>query len=195
MAIDMLENNEMGALAPSRLGLQNFIDDVPIRGKRMPNKEERFEELFGTKRRKRSKAAQADLKTRLSELPKDCASINQSIAILEEGVATNIKLTAAGAKAAELKRLKNVIAIYQSALGEYKKIRASSCAAELAASKAKEQADFEQKLVNLSEASVEKAKAEAETITQKVASNKKLLLIGGGVIALGIIGYVIFGRK
>ena len=27
MAIDMIENNELGALAPSRLGLREFADD------------------------------------------------------------------------------------------------------------------------------------------------------------------------
>jgi hypothetical protein len=52
MAIDMIENNELGALAPSRLGLRQFADD----GFKNYVGGEEFYNLFGSKTRKESLA-------------------------------------------------------------------------------------------------------------------------------------------
>lgn len=53
MAIDMIENNELGALAPSRLGLRQFADDNTY--VRYTGKDE-FYNLFGSQKRKESLA-------------------------------------------------------------------------------------------------------------------------------------------
>ena len=41
----------------------------------------------------------------------------------------------------------------------------------------------------------EKAKEEATSLTAKVQSNKNVLLIGGGILVVGIIAYMIFKKK
>jgi len=91
MAIDMLENCELSALAPSRLGMKNFVNDKPMRGKRMPNQEEQFAYLFGSGNRKKLVAR---VQGKWSSLPTDCGSIDSSIRIVEEDTAAQIKKSA-----------------------------------------------------------------------------------------------------
>lgn len=191
MAIDMLENNEMGALAPSRLGMKNFVNDTPIKGKKMPKMEENFAELFGSKKRKKFVAS---VKSSLGQLPTDCDSIDNSIAVVEAETAALIKRSATE-KGRKLKFTNLAIQENQSALGELKKIKSVQCAELEKEKKAKEEAAFEEKLLSLSEQAVEKSKEEAEGIGAKVKANKTILLIGGGVIALGVIGYFLFRKK
>ena len=72
MAIDMIENCEMSALAGSRLGMQNFADDGG-----------QYMNLFGSQIRDYAKRYMDDLKKRL---PKDCDKIDTSIAINEGNI-------------------------------------------------------------------------------------------------------------
>lgn len=191
MAIDSIEYNEMSALAPSRLGMRNFVNDMPYRGKPMPKMEENFAELFGSKKKKRFRA---DVKTRLGELTADCNTVDRTIATLETDTAALIKRSATE-KGKALKFTKINIEENQTALGDLKKFKLANCADVESQRKAEEQAAFEEKLTRISEEAVEKAKAESQTLESKVKSNKKLLLIGGGVVALGIVAYLIFGKK
>lgn len=189
MAIEMLENNELSALAPSRLGMKNFINDRPIRGKKMQNIEENFANISGAR-----KKLVAKVKGKWATLPQDCENIDNSIAIVEQDTAALIKRSATE-KGYNLKSTKLIIRENQNALGELKKVKISNCSTFESEKMAQEEKKFEEKLVSLSEASVAKAKGEAESLGQKVASNKNILLIGGGVVALGVIAYFIFRKK
>jgi hypothetical protein len=189
MAIDMLENNELSALAPTRLGMKNFINDKPIRGKKMRNIEENFANLSGAR-----KKLVARIKGKWSSLPQDCESIENSIALVEQDTASLIKQSAT-LKGYKLKSVKLIIQENQLALGELKKVQITNCASFESEKLAKEEKKFEEKLVALSESSIAKAKGEAESLGSKVKSNKNILLIGGGIVVLGVISYFIFRKK
>lgn len=194
MAIDMIEDNELSALAPSRLGMRNFVNDRPRMGKKMPHQEERMQEFLGIgNRKKRGKLVSAQSE-KWKSLPTDCESIASSVAIVEEDTAALIKSTATQ-KGATLKNTKALINENQRVLGELKQIKVGAECSKLAEQKkAEEERKFQENLVKVSEESIAKAKGEAETLSQKVSSNKTLLLIGGGVVAVGIIGYLIFKK-
>lgn len=193
MAIDMLENSEMGALAPSRLGIKNFVNDKPIKGKKSPKIEENFANLFGSGKKKKA-AFKASIKTKWSSYPTDCDRIQNTIDIIDEDTATLIKKSAT-LKGKALKDAKLAIQENQTISGELKKYKLNNCA-EIEAKKAEEaEKKFEEKLIQVSEASVEKAKQESQSVAEKIKSNKNVLLIGGGVLVLGIVGYFIFKKK
>lgn len=189
MAIEMIENNELSALAPSRLGMKNFVNDKPIKGKKMPKIEENFANLSGAR-----KKLVARVQGKWASLPQDCENIDNSIAIIEADTAALIKESAT-LKGYKLKSTKLIIQQNQKAIGELKKAKIANCSGFEAEKIAQEEKKFEQKLVALSEASIEKAKGEAEGLAQKVKSNKNLLLIGGGIVVLGVISYFIFRKK
>jgi len=190
MAIDMLENNELSALAPSRMGMKNFVNDKPMKGKKNPKVEENFANLFGSAKKK----FKASINTKWASYPTDCNSIQKTIDIIEEDTSALIKKSAT-LKGAKLKNAKINIQENQTVLGELKKYKIANCADVEAAKAAEEEKKFEEKLVAVSEASVEKAKQEGQSIGEKIKSNKNVLLIGGGVLVLGIIGYMIFKKK
>lgn len=193
MAVDMLENSEMGALAPSRLGIKNFVNDKPLKGKKSPKIEENFANLFGSAKKKKE-AFKASIKTKWSSYPTDCNRIQNTIDIIDEDTATLIKKSAT-LKGKALKDAKLVIQENQTISGELKKYKLANCAEIEAAKAAEEEKKFEEKLVAVSEASVEKAKQESQNIAEKVKSNKNILLIGGGIVVLGIVGYFILRKK
>lgn len=74
MAIDMIEHNELSALAPSRLGLSQFIDE----GYSQYTGGEDFFNLFGSRRRKKGNIRE-QIRQEYASLPTDCANIQASI--------------------------------------------------------------------------------------------------------------------
>lgn len=197
MAIDMLEDNELSALAPSRLGLKNFINDKPMKGKKMPRQEECFANLFGGANRKKLVSR---IQGQWSSLPTDCDSIDSSIRIVEEDTAAQIKKSATQ-KGYNLKSTKLIIQQNQTTLGELKKLKASNCVGVEEEKKSAEEEKFQEKLQKISEDAIAKAKGESTTsggvlgkITENVKSNKKVYLIGGGILVLGVVGYLAFKK-
>jgi hypothetical protein len=194
MAIDMLENNELSALAPSRLGSKNFVNDTAKSGKKvyknMSQKEE-FSNLFGSANRKK---LSAKVKGKWANLTTDCSNVDSNIALIEEDTAALIKRSATQ-KGYDLKSTKIVIQENQTALGELNKYKVSNCTGVIEKQKADAEKQFEDKLVALSESSVQKAKSEATSLGDTVKSNKNVLLIGGGIVVVGIIAYFIFRKK
>ncbi|MFY8161473.1 MAG: hypothetical protein ACOVNU_09100 [Candidatus Kapaibacteriota bacterium] len=205
MAVDMLENNDLSALSPSRLGNKNFIDDIEMSGgkvyKNMSQQEE-FSNLFGSKNRKK---LVSKVKGKWSNLNTDCSNVDSNIALIEEDTAALIKRSATE-KGYNLKSTKLVIQENQTALGDLKKFKALECTKLEAETKALEEKKFEEKLIALSDATVEKAKSETKNsggvsgVLSNIGDslkkvNKNVFYIGGGVIVLGIISYFIFRKK
>lgn len=216
MAIDMIENNDLGALANGRLGdLNQFADESKAFKNFTGNEEvfkkidvnEEFENLFGSKTFKDNKAkAKQEAETFVKKLPKttcdDLKSSLDKIALyieaqtkelgLAKGHVTEypkIRLTIARASEAEMKMKqeeKQCIAIAAKAESESKK------------------AELLQTLTNVSEASVQQAKtdlfgiptgqplyapaSQGGGVTNALGSNKNLLIFGGiGAIVLILI--------
>jgi hypothetical protein len=201
MAIDMLENNELSALAPSRLGMKNFINDKPMRGKKMPNQEEQFANLFGSKNRRKLASR---VQGKWSSLPTDCDKIDSSIKIVEEDIASQIKKSSTQ-KGYALKSTKIIIQESQMALGELKKLKEANCSTVIEEKKAMEEQKFQEKLEKISEDAIAKAKGDVPAsasagqvvnkIVENVKSNKNIYLIGGGILVLGLVSYFVFKKK
>lgn len=180
MAIDMIENNEMSALASSRLGMQNFADDG---GKYM--------NLFGSQIRDYAERATETLKKRLSQ---DCDKIDQSIAIIQAEIDANIKRSATE-RADSLKKTKKAIQMAQTLLGEYQKVKITNCAKIEDAKKVAEEAKFQETLTKITEGAVQKAKQDVggTTLEEKIKNNKPLV-IGGFIIILGVVAFMMFKK-
>ena len=172
MAIDMIENNELGALAKSRLGDTKQFTDENQKFKNFSGNEEvfqrvdineEFENLFGSKTFKDNKAkANKEAEDFVAALPKgNCDDIEKSLERLalyieaqtkELGLAKGhvteypkIRLTVARKKEAELKMAQSnadCLNIQAKAQSEAKK------------------ADLIKTLTNVSEASVQQAKTD-----------------------------------
>jgi hypothetical protein len=180
MAIDMLENNEMSALASSRLGMQNFADDGG-----------QYMNLFGSQINDYAKRATETLKKKLSL---DCDRIDQSIAIIQADIEANIKRSATE-RADPLKKTKKQIQMAQELLGEYQKSKITNCAKVEEAKKIAEEAMFQETLTKITEGAVQKAKQDVggTTLVEKIKNNKPLV-IGGFIIILGVVAFMMFKK-
>lgn len=213
MAIDMIENNDLGALAKGRLGdLNSFADESKSFKNFAGNEEvfqkidinEEFENLFGSKTFKDNKAkARAEAEAFVKKLPKTtCEDLKSSLDKLalyieaqtkELGLAKGhvteypkIRLGVARAAEADMKMKqedKQCLAIAQKLESEQKK------------------AELIKTLTNVSEASVQQAKtdlfgvpsgqplyapaSQGGGLTASLGSNKNLLIYGG--IGLGAV--------
>jgi hypothetical protein len=190
MAIEMIEDNELSALAPSRLGYRCFINDSNVSGGKV-FKGDDFASLFGSKARKNYAAR---IKGRWSYLKSDCNNIDKSILIIEQDIEALIKKSAT-LRGKDLNYAKISIQESQTALGELKKTKTANCESQEASKLAEEEAKFQQSLKALTDEAVGKAKDEAVGLTDKLKSNKNVLIIGGAVVVLGVIGYFIFKKK
>lgn len=181
MAIDMIENSEMSALAGSRLGMKNFADD-----------DWQYKNLFGSQIRSYADRVTEDLKKRLSS---DCSKIDNSIAIIQADIDARIK-SSATEKGDSLKKTKAAIQKAQTLLGEYEKMKISNCAKINEAKKEADEAKFQETLTKITEGAVQQAKKDVggTTITQKIQNNKPLV-IGGAIIVLGVVAYLMFKKK
>jgi hypothetical protein len=182
MAIDMIENSELSALAPSRLGMQNFADDGG-----------QYMNLFGSQINDYKDRYMANF---VKSLSKDCDKIDTSIAMIQADIDANIKRSATE-RADPLKKTKKVIQAQQTLLGEYQKAKLSNCAKIEEAKKVAEEEKFQQTLSKITEGAVQQAKKDVgggTTITEKIQNNKPLV-IGGFVIILGVVAFLMFKKN
>jgi hypothetical protein len=194
MAIDMLENNELGALAPMRIGGNtSFLDENTKPAYRNFTGEDEFFNLFGSKKRKDSVAqvekdeaakwAQYDTKTcggidlLISDTQVQIETITKRMAN-ENGFDLPIQLRAAREAQGRAKTLQNQYDCIKKA--EEAKIEA-------------ERKSSLDALTKISDLTVDKAKQDLLGTDASAAggSNKKLLLYGGiGLAALVAIAFI-----
>ena len=185
MAIDMIENNELGALAPSRLGLREFADDNWVYKNYTGGDE--FYNLFGSRKAKIEKYS-AWAKTKFEGLATDCENIQRSIDIISNELASLLKQK-------QTLNIKTQIKETNLILADYKKMQIEQdCEKKaIAAKTAQEREQTLSTLTQLSDISVGKAQQElaglqAGLSPQDAAAQdqtKKYLLYGG--IGLGAI--------
>jgi len=189
MAIDMIENNDLGALAKSRLGDYHFDNEDWVY--KNYTGDEEFFNLFGSRKKKVAKIESA-VNTKYANLPTDCDSIQQSIDIINTDIALLLKTKP------NLNQKKSLAKTNQI-LAEFKKAQISqNCEkvkAEAQTAKARE--ETLSTLTQLSDISVGKAQTELQGLNAQDAAggatsglgNKKLLLYGG--IGLGVLLVVV----
>lgn len=189
MAIDMIENNELGALSKSRLGDYHF-DNQDWVYKNYTGDEEFFN-LFGSRKKKVAKINSA-VNTKYANLPTDCESIQQSIDIINTDIALLLK------GKPDLNQKKSLAKTNQI-LAEFKKAKISQNCEKLLseAQTTKSREDTLATLTQLSDISVGKAQSELQGLSGQDAAkgaasgldNKKLLLYGG--IGVGVLLVVV----
>jgi hypothetical protein len=197
MAIDMIENNELGALAPSRVGNDRcFVDEKSMSYLGFTGEED-FYNLFGSKKRKESIAqVEKDAKAKWAQYDtKTCGGIDLLLqdAMVEReritkqmassgGFELPIQMKFAVEAEANAKRLRNQYDCVNKAEAEKKE---------------KERKDLVDTLTKVSDTSVDKAKGDLMGLDmggdEKTAGgvNKNLLIYGGiGIGALVVIALI-----
>jgi hypothetical protein len=186
MAIDMIENNELSALAPSRLGLKEFTDD----SYKNYTGDQEFYNLFGSRTRKKSAIREA-VRVKYIDLPTDCLNIQRSIDIVSNDIETLLKQKS-NLNQREALDETNII------LGEFKSKSLAQNCEQILAKQEQERSKKEtlDTLVSLSDISVGKAQSELSGIVpsgQGVNTNK--ILIYGGVGIVVLVGIALILRK
>jgi hypothetical protein len=189
MAIDMIENNELSALGESRLKSMSFINE----GNNYQNYiGDDFYNLFGSRRKKKNKFRE-DVRKLYDNFKTDCESLATNIDIVTTDLETLVKRS--GGKSSL--EIKEKIDETQIVLGELKKIQSQQqCIMKTAAAeKELQSAENIKTLIDLSDSSVAKAQAELAGLddSKKDEMNTNTYIyIAGGVLAVGIIGVLIY---
>jgi hypothetical protein len=189
MAIDMLEYNELGALAPMRIGGNtSFVDENDVTPCRSFTGEDDFYNLFGSKKRKDSVAqVEKDVAAKWSQYnTKTCGGIELLIADTQVEIERVTKMMASNngfELPIQIKGARNAQANAKALQNQYDCVRKA------------EQAKVEEErkssldaLTKISDLTVDKAKQDilgTDKSGSAAGSNKKLLLYGG--IGLGVL--------
>jgi hypothetical protein len=184
MAIDMIENNDLGAFAEGRLGFRQFADE----GNSNYTGSEDFYNLFGSRNAKKSRYRDA-VKSKYQDLPSDCARIQNSIDLISNDIATLLKQKSTLQQRETLDE-SNII------LGQFKRLQIQQNCEQLAAEAAKkeQQESTLATLTQLTEASVGQAQKELTTAKSSIAGvpTKNLLIYGGvGLAAIVFIALIL----
>lgn len=191
MAIDMIENNELGALAPSRLGLNEFADDQWVY--RNYTGSEDFFNLFGSREKKKA-SARTTIQGKFEDLKTDCENIQKSIDIVNNEIQLLLKARKKNIN------VKTQIDEANRTLTELKRLQIEQdCeqkAAEIKSQKAKEETLAT--LTQLSDVSVGKAQGELAGLqsgSSAQGDDTKKLLIYGGIGLAALVAIILIARK
>lgn len=186
MAIDMIEDNELGALAPSRLGSYQFADEA---FKNYAGGEDFFN-LFGSRARKKDDAV-TRARAKFANLPKDCQNIQKSIDVINNELQLLLK-------SKSNLDVKTQIAETNRILAEFKRAQIEQdCDKKLSESKvATEREETLKTLTTLSDVSVGKAQEEIKGLQggENGDNTKKILIYGGVGLAL-VVAVILILRK
>jgi hypothetical protein len=194
MAIDMIENNELAALAPSRLGLREFVDDEV----QNYTGDDEFYNLFGSGKRKESLAnVEREAREYWSKYPlSNCQDAEKLINLTQTEVESLNKRLAAKSNDPFIPVW---IRVTREVEGNAKKMYVGlDCEAIIAAETRKATAkELIETTTQTGDASVKKALDELSGLqstfgTSEGLDNKKILLYGGiGVGALIVIALIL----
>jgi hypothetical protein len=194
MAIDMIENNELGALAPSRLGLREFADDKWAY-KNYTGGEDFFN-LLGSRKKKIEKYS-SWAKTKFENLPDDCENVQKSIDIINNELQLLLKQKQTLNIKTQIKETNQILADYKRA-----QIQQDCERKELEAKTLREREQTLSTLTQLSDVSVGKAQQElaglqAGLSPEEAASQAKMknYLLYGGLGLAAILVVVLISRK
>lgn len=195
MAIDMLENNELGALATMRIGGNtSFVDENDVTPYKNFTGEDEFFNLFGSKKRKDSIAqVEKDANAKWAQYDtKTCGGIELLIADTQVEIERVTKMMASNNGfdlPIQLKFARNAQANAKALQNQYDCVRK----AEEAKIEAERKSSLDA-LTKISDLTVDKAKQDLLGTDQSGsagAGNKKLLLYGGiGLGALVVIALI-----
>ena len=186
MAIDMIERNELSALANSRVGgLKQFVDD---KNQNFVNANG-FVDLFGSRKKKKTAARQA-IEDKYLNLPADCSSIDRSINVINSDLEILIGRSNT-AKGQERMKVKEQIDETTKVLGEFKnrRIQLDCAKVDTSAQTEKNQSDIVGLASSLGGSDVPMAQG------GKSSMNKWLLYGGIGLGVVLIVVVLVKARK
>lgn len=194
MAIDMIENNELGALAPSRLGLREFADDKWAY-KNYTGGEDFFN-LLGSRKKKIEKYS-SWARTKFENLSTDCDKIQGSIDIINNEIQLLLKQK-------QTLNIKTQLRETNQILADFKRFQIEQdCERKLTEAKSERERERTlATLTQLSDVSVGKAQQElaglqAGLSPEEAASQAKMkkYLLYGGLGLAAILVVVLISRK
>ena len=189
MAIDMIENNDLGVFSEGRLGLRQFADE-----NRNYTGSEDFYNLFGSRNKKKA-TFREQIRAKYDTYPTDCANIQTSIDAISNDVATLLKQKVTLEQREKLDETNKVLGDYKN-----KQILQGCEALKEQEKQEKERASTLDTLTKLSDVSVSKAQQELQGLVPTegaaqgdfLSKNKNLLIYGGiGVGALIVIALIL----
>lgn len=198
MAIEMIEDCEMSALAPSRLGMKNFVNDRPIKGKKNPRVEENFANLFGSAKKKASFVASA--KSKWASVSIDCVNVDDVLGSVQNDSAS-ISQKISSLKGNDLKIAKASLKENAKMIEDLTKFKLINCVSQKATqgirAGEKEQADsskpkMEQKPADQMDV---KGKGDQNLPSQPQKSMKNTYFIIGGVAIAAIVVVLLMKKK
>lgn len=197
MAIDMIENNELSALSPSRLGVRQFVTDGKKGMPKMLNftGTDDFVNLFGSRIAKKS-AFRQDVRKKYGAIPTSCDAINQQIEVVSSDLEALVKRSASRTTLEikeQMDETNKVLAELKSALIK------SGCKAEMA-QQAKVEAEQKaaktlETLSQLGEKQVSAAKSELLGGTTDGGTSKGKILLFGGIAVAAIVGIYLYKKN
>jgi hypothetical protein len=184
MAIDMIEHNELGALSHSRLGSANFINEM--------QGDDSYANLFGSRNRKKS-AYREDVQNLYKGMKTDCDSLETNIETISADLETLVKRSA-GKSSLELKEK---IDETQTILGQMKSLQAKQGCKVLKSQAEREKTASEnlKTLTDISDLTVNKAKADLGQNNPSTSNNMIYWYIGGGVVVVAIITLIVIKSR
>lgn len=197
MAIDMIENNELSALAPSRLGLRQYVTDGEKGMPKMLNftGSDDFVNLFGSRVAKKSAFRQA-VRDKYGAIPSSCDGILSQIDVVSSDLETLVKRSA-GKTTLEIREQLDET---NKVLGELKSaLIKNGCKAQIAQ---QQKVEAEQKaaktletLSKLGEQQVTAAKSELSGGSADGGTSKTKIILFGGLAVAAIVGIYFYTKK
>lgn len=193
MAIDMIENDELGVFSVGRLGLRQFADE-----NRNYTGSEDFYNVVG-RRKEKKQTFREQARERYLNFPTDCTRIQASIDRISNDIATLLKQKATLEQREKLEETNKI-------LGDFKnqQILQGCEALQAQQSLAEERASTIDTLTQLSDVAVGKAQSDFKNILPTgdgggaddfLKKNKNLLIYGGiGIVGLVVIALILNRR-
>lgn len=187
MAIDMIERNDLSALANSRVGgLKQFVDDKNMNFVGHEN----YVSLFGSKKKKLS-AARQQIQDKYKAYAIDCPEINSSVEAIESDLAILVGRSTT-AKGSQKNIIREQMDETTKLLGEFKSraIKLGCDKAILAAQEQQGKADLLSTLANYGAGAVDASKG--DLAQGKSGGTNKLFLYGGIAVGVVLISVIIY---
>lgn len=190
MAIDMIESNELAALANSRVGgLKQFVDDKNVNYLNANG----YVNLFGSRKKKKT-AARQEIEDKYLKLNADCSGIDTSIEVINSDLQILVGRSNT-AKGQERLKVREQIDETTKILGEFKNRRI-----QLGCAKAQMSSQTQSSSSEILGLTSQYGASSAEQVNEQSAAGgqsnlTKYLIYGGAALAVVLIAIIVINAR